>query len=66
MKYRPLSPAHFLVAVRVSPTMARVTSVRGMLRITMETSTLTMVITLLIIWGMLWLSICRRVSISLV
>ena len=40
--------------------------VNGIFRITMLTKTLTTVNALLIICGMLWLIICRSVSISLV
>ena len=46
--------------------MARVSRVRGMFRIIMDTSTLTTVMEQLSSWGMLWLIIWRRVSMSLV
>ncbi len=52
---------------RTTATMARVVRrVRGMLSTIMDTRTLTTVMVQLSSWGMLWLSIWRRVSTSLV
>ena len=65
-KYRPEAPANFLVARSITATITRVRPVRGMLRTSMEAKTLTMVMEQLRSWGMLWLIIWRRVSMSLV
>ena len=65
-KYRPDRPENFLVVKRTTATMARVRRVRGMLSTIIEIKTLTTVMVQLSSWGMLWLIIWRRVSMSLV
>ena len=50
----------------MTPTISRVTKVSGMSSTSMQAKTLTTVMALLMIWGMLWLIIWRRVSMSLV
>ncbi len=65
-KYRLLKEPIFFVATSIMPTISSVTSVSGISRTSIHTRTLTMVMALLIIWGMLWLIIWRRVSMSLV
>ena len=66
MKYFPLLPAYDLVAKSMMPTIRSVAKVSGTLRINMLARILTTIITLDRSWGMLWLIIWRRVSMSLV
>lgn len=65
-KYFPLCPAAFLVPNIIIATMIIVTTVSGIFKINILTNTLMIVNPLLMICGILWLTICRRVSISFV
>ena len=66
MKYLPLMEVIFLVQKSIRATMHRVTIVSCQLISTMLVRTETMVMALDVSCGMLWLSIWRRVSTSLV
>ena len=65
-KFLPDREVTLTVRNSIRPIMARVTKVRGRFRTTIMEKILMMVMVLLKSWGILWLTICRRVSISLV
>ena len=62
----PDSLVNLEVTNSITAAVSREITVRAGLRIIMVTRVAIMVITELMIWGMLWLNSCRRVSTSLV